>query len=123
MAKLRVLIADGSSFMRIMLSNALESLGLEVVATAKESLEAVDKYSALKPDVVLLDVAMADKDDFAAIRTIADDPLSTVILMIPEQLDISDLIIDAVKAGAKGFIRKPILPGELKARIESVLRR
>jgi two-component system chemotaxis response regulator CheY len=123
MAGLKVVIADGSAFMRIMLSNALESLGFEVVATAKNAQEAVDKYSELKPDIMFLDMEMADKDNFAAVRAIADDPSAAIILMIPERLDIPDLIVDAVKAGAKGFIRKPISPTELKARIEGALRR
>jgi len=64
MEALKVLIGDGSSFMRIMLTTALESLGLKVVATAKDSQEAVDKYLEFKPHIALLDLAIADVSDF-----------------------------------------------------------
>ncbi len=124
MEALKVLIGDGSLFMRIMLTTTLESLGLKVVATAKDSQEVVDKYLELKPHIVLLDLAIADVNDFATIRAIGhDNPSAAIILLIPEQLDIPDVIVDAVRAGAKGYMRKPISPEELKARIGSALSR
>ncbi len=124
MEALKVLIGDGSSFMRILLTTTLESLGLKVVATAKDSQEAADKYLELKPNIVLLDLAIADVNDFAVIRAIQkDNPSAAIILMIPEKLDIADVIVDAVRAGAKGYMKKPISPEELKARIGSALRR
>lgn len=119
-----VLIGDDSSFMRIMLTSALGSLGLNVVATAKNSQEAIDKYLELKPQIVLLDLAIADVNDFATIRAIErDNPSAAIILMIPEQMDVADVIVDAVRAGAGGYMRKPISPEELKMRIGSALRR
>ena len=124
MEVLKVLIGDGSLFMRIMLTSALESLGLKVVATAKDSQEAMDKYLELKPHIVLLDLVIADVSDFATIRAIGhDNPSAAIILMIPEHLNIPDVIVDAVRAGAKGYMSKPIKPEELKARIGSTLRR
>ncbi len=124
MEAMTILIGDGSLFMRIMLTTALESLGLKVVGTAKDSQEAVDKYLEFKPHIVLLDLAIADVNDFAALRAIGhDNPSAAIILMIPQQMDIPDVIVDAVRAGAKGYMRKPISPEELKARIGSALRR
>jgi len=124
MEALKVLIGDGSSFMRIMLTSALDSLGLKVVATAKDGQEVAEKYSEFKPNIVLLDLAIADVNDFAAMRAIGhDNPSAAIILMIPEKMDMADVIVDAVRAGAKGYMRKPISPSELKARIGSALRR
>ncbi len=124
MEALKILIGDGSSFMRILLTATLESLGFKVVATAKDSQEAADKYAEFKPNIVLLDLAIADVNDFAVIRAIQkDNPSAAIILMIPEKLDIADVIVDAVRAGAKGYMKKPISPEELKARIGSALRR
>jgi len=124
MEALKVLIGDGSSFIRILLTTTLESMGFKVVGTAKDSQEAADKYLEFKPNIMLLDLAIADVNDFAVIRAIQNDnPSAAIILMIPEKLDIADVIVDAVRAGAKGYMKKPISPEELKARIGSALRR
>ena len=124
MERRKVLIGDGSSFIRIMLGGVLETLGFEVVATAKDGQECVDRSMEFKPQIVLLDLAIADVDDFAAVRAIAqDNPSSAIILMIPEQQDIPEVIVDAVRAGVSGYIKKPLSPEDIKRRIEGTLRR
>lgn len=124
MERRKVLIADGSSFIRITLGSVLETLGFEVVATAKEGQECVDRCLEIKPQIVLLDLAIADVGNFAAVRAIVqDNPLSAIILMVPEQLDIPEVIVDAVRAGVSGYIKKPLSPEDIKRRIEGTLRR
>ena len=120
MARTRIIIADNSLFRRIMLSNVLERLEFEIAATAKGDQEAFDKYFELKPDIMLVDLVVAD--DFRVVRAILNqDPSAVVILMIPERLDEPDVIVDAVRAGVKGYIREPISPDELQALLVKTL--
>lgn len=124
MARTRIIIADNSLFMRITLSCVLGRLEFEIAATTKGGREALDKYFELKPDILLIDLVAAAPDDFAVVRAILNqDPSATVILMIPERLDEPDVIVDAVRAGVKGYIREPISPDELKAQLGKTLRK
>ena len=124
MARTRIIIVDNSLFMRIMLSHVLERLEFEIAATAKDGREALDKYFELKPDIMLIDLVVADLDDFAVVRAILNqDPSAIINLMIPERLDEPGVIVDAVRAGVKGHIREPISPDELEALLGKPLRK
>lgn len=124
MARTRIIIADNSLFMRIMLKNVLETFGFEVVATAKDAREMVDKFAETKPDIALIDLALEGMGRVDLIHTITEHyPSAAVVLMIPERLDELDVIVDAVRAGVKGYIREPISPDELEALLGETLRK
>lgn len=123
-AGMRVLIADSSTFIVIMLTTVLEKLGFEVVGTAKDGKEAIDKYMKLKPDVMLVDAELKDLEGIEATRIIESENSSAiVILMVAESSDTPDLIVKAVKAGIKGYLRKPLSAEEVEARIGGVLKK
>ncbi|MGB2843097.1 MAG: response regulator [Halobacteriota archaeon] len=123
-AGMRVLIADSSPFIVIMLTTVLEKLGFEVVGTAKDGKEAIDKYMKLKPDVMLVDAELKDIEGIEATRIIETENSSAiVILMVAESSDTPDLIVKAVKAGIKGYLRKPFSAEEIEARIGGVLKK
>lgn len=123
-AGMRVLIADSSPFIVIMLTTVLEKLGFEVVGTAKDGKEAIDKYMKLKPDVMLVDAELKDLEGIEATRIIeTENSSSIVILMVAESSDTPDLIVKAVKAGIKGYLRKPFSAEEVEARIGGVLKK
>lgn len=120
----KVLIADESTFMRIMLTTVLERLDFEVVGNTKNGKEAVDKYMELKPDIVFVDPALEGMDGIEVTRTIVkENPSAAVIMLIAESMDVPDIIVEAVRAGASGYVRKPISTGEIEAGIESALKR
>ena len=73
MKKIKVLLADSSTFTRIILSNALETLGFEVVAVAKDGREALDKYTQFSPDIALIDLLLEGVDGIAVIRLFNGD--------------------------------------------------
>ena len=123
MAKTRIMIVDNSLFMRIMISNVLQRLEFETAATAKDGREALDKYFELKPDIILMDLVVAELDDFAIVRAILNqDSSAMIILMIPECLDEPDVIVDAVRAGVNGYIKEPVSPDKLEALLGKTLR-
>lgn len=124
MKREKMLIADGSTFMRIMLTTALKKLGFNVLGTAKDGNEAVDKYKELKPDVALVDIALDGIDGIEVTRRIVEvDPSAVVIMLIAEAPDIPDIIVEAVRAGAKGYMQKPVSEVEIERRISGALRR
>jgi two-component system chemotaxis response regulator CheY len=124
MKREKVLVAERSTFMRIMVTTALEKLGFEVLGTAKDGEDAVAKYMELKPDIALVDIGLEGIDGIEVTRRIVqDDPAAVVIMLIIESTDIPDIIVEAVRAGAKGYIKKPLSEAEIEKRISGALGR
>jgi DNA-binding NarL/FixJ family response regulator len=109
MAKLRVLIADDQPLMRAGFRAVLEATGeIEVVAEAGDGLEAVRAARAARPDVVLMDIRMPNLDGIEAIKQL---PGHRVLVLTTFGLD--DYIVEALRAGASGFITKDVPVEEL----------
>ena len=83
--------------------------------------EGLDKFRAVKPDLVLLDVMMPVMDGWAVCRAIRADS-QTPIIMLTAKGETSDKV-SGLKAGADDYITKPFEMREVLARIEAVLRR
>ena len=123
MEKTKILLADSSTFTRILLGNALETLGFEVVAIAKDGREALDKYAQHSPDIALIDLKLEGIDGIDVIRALTtDNPSAAVALLMPENMDDPDVIVEAVRAGAKAYIKKPTSGEEVKNRLTKMLR-
>ena len=123
MEKNKILLADGSTFTRIILANALEMLGFEVVATAKDGREALDKFAQVKPDIALIDLALERLDGIDVVRALTkQNPSAAIALLIPEDIDDPEVIVEAVRAGAKSYIKKPTSGEEVKRRLTSLLK-
>jgi len=124
MEKAKILLADSSTFTRIILANALETLGFEVVAVAKDGKEAMDKFAQLSPDLALIDLALGGIDGIDVIRALTtQDPSAAVALLIPDGMDDPDVIVEAIRAGAKAYIKKPTSGEEISKRLGNLLRR
>ena len=124
MEKTKILLADSSTFTRILLANALETLGFEVVAVAKDGREALDKFTQHNPDIALIDLKLEEIDGIDVVRTLTtDNPSAAVALLMPENMDDPDIIVEAVRAGAKSYIKKPTSSEEVKRRLANLLRR
>ena len=124
MEKVKVLLADSSTFTRILLTNTLETLGFEVVAIAKDGREALDKFTQHSPDIALIDLALEGMDGVSVIGALTtSDPSAVLALLIPEDMDDPDVIVEAVRAGAKAYIKKPTSGEEIKRRLAKLLTR
>lgn len=124
MEKIKILLADSSTFTRILLANALETLGFEVVAIAKDGREALDKYAQHSPDIALIDLKLDGIGGIDVVRALTkDNPSAVVALLMPENMDDPDVIVEAVRAGAKSYIKKPTSGEEMKERLNKLLRR
>jgi DNA-binding NarL/FixJ family response regulator len=114
--KLRVVIADDQPMMRAGFKAVLEATGdIEVVAEAANGEEAVNASAALAPDVVLMDIRMPGMDGIEATRRL---PRQRVLILTTFGLD--QYIIEALRAGASGFLLKDAPTHEVVAAVRAV---
>lgn len=117
---LRVLIVDDDDLMRAGLRAVLSSdEAVEVVGEAADGNAAVELTSALRPDVVLMDVRMPGMDGITATREIVAAEPATRILILTTFSD-DDYVFGALTAGASGFVLKRTQPEQLIAAIHTV---
>ena len=108
----KILIVDDSRTSRKMLRNILESNGHEIIDEAVNGQEGVQKFQALKPDVVTLDITMPVVDGVEALKMIkARDPESKVVMVTAAGQ--KNKMIECIKAGANEFLTKPFEQQEI----------
>ena len=103
---IRILIADDHPIVREGLTAVLETQpDFAIVGAAASGTQAVERAAALRPDVILLDLALPELDGVAALRQIrAADPAAHVIIFTA--FDTDERILAAVQAGAQGYLLK-----------------
>ncbi len=102
---MRVLLVDDHPLFLDGLKSLLTVRGMEVVATARNGLEALDRARDSKPDVILMDITMPHLDGFAATRLIKAEMPQVKILILTMSENDEDLFT-AIKAGASGYLLK-----------------
>lgn len=119
MAKTRVLIVDDSAFMRKVISDMIEQdPALEVIGTARDGLDALEKINRLRPDVVTLDVEMPRKDGLETLKEIMRSQPVPVVMLSSMTQSGAKATIDALALGAVDFVAKP--SGPISLDIEQV---
>jgi DNA-binding NarL/FixJ family response regulator len=103
-----VVIADDQELIRAGFKALLEGRGIKVVAQASDGLEAVDVVNHTRPDVVLMDIRMPRLDGVEATRRL---PNHKILIVTTYELD--EYIVEALRAGAAGFILKDTPPDQL----------
>lgn len=117
----KILIADDHALVRMGLAAILETdPGLHVVGDAEDGREAVSKASALKPDVILMDVVMPEMDGAAATAEIIAARPQTKVIILTSFVE-ADGIARALEAGAHGALLKTIDHHELVDAIRRVV--
>lgn len=115
-----VLVCDDAIFMRTMISDILSQAGFEVVGEAESGVQAVEKYRALKPDLVTMDIVMPDMGGIEAVREICKSHPDAKILMC-SAMGQQALVVEAIQAGAKDFVVKPFQPSRVLEAVQRVL--
>lgn len=110
------IVADDHSLFREGVCQTLAEAGIEVIGTAGDGVEAVDLARRLHPDIVVMDLHMAEGDGVTATRALASD---TNILVLTVSDDDDDLFA-ALEAGARGYLLKDAEPAALIRAVESV---
>ncbi|WP_225822681.1 response regulator [Streptomyces naphthomycinicus] len=112
---IRVLLADDQALLRSAFRVLVDSEpDMEVVGEASDGAEAVRLAQEHGPDVVLMDIRMPGTDGLAATRLISADPsLAGVRVVILTTFEVDDYVVQALRAGASGFLGKGSEPEEL----------
>ena len=117
----RLLVVDDHYLSRAGIHKMLASEpDLEVVAEASDGTEALALCRKLAPDVVLMDVRMPEMDGVAATRAIKSEYPSICVIMVTMYVD-PDYLLDALKAGAAGYVLKDATRPELIAAIRMAI--
>lgn len=120
---IRVAVVDDEPLVRSGLQLILSSADdIDVVAEAATGAEAVAGWADWQADVVLMDIRTPGLDGISATRQIAADPDAPQILVLTA-FDTDDYILDALAAGATGFLLKDTPPAELTAAVRSADRK
>ncbi len=115
-----VLLVDDHSLIRMGFRLVLDAeTDIEVVGEAADGTAAVSMCSALRPDVVLMDVRMPGHDGIEATRDIVAAGLPCKVLILTT-FDLDDYVYDGLRAGASGFLLKDTQPASLVAAIRTV---
>ncbi len=118
---IRVVIADDQAISRHGLRMILESEpGIEVVGEAIDGLDAVGQVGRRTPDVVLMDIRMPRMDGLEATRRLREVPDVEVIIITTFDLD--EYVLEALRAGAVGFLVKDSPPERIIDAVRSVAR-
>ena len=120
--RIRVMVVDDHSIMRVGLKQVLEQSGeFEVVGQAADGEEAVRVAAEVSPDVVVMDVIMPKKDGVEACREIMESAPDTRVVMLTASTE-ENAVVDAVAAGATGYLSKETDREQLLAAVRGVFR-
>ena len=101
-----ILIVDDAAFMRMMIKDILTKNGYKVVGEAGNGVEAVEKYSQLKPNLVMMDITMPEMNGIDALKKIRENDGNANVIMC-SAMGQQAMVIESIQAGAKDFIVKP----------------
>ena len=124
MKKLRVLIVDDSSVMRKIVERSLRQAGLDLaeVLEANNGAEALAEVQKGSLDLVLSDINMPVMDGLEFLRSLAGVESAKGLPVVMITTEGSEArVVEALSVGAKGYIRKPFTPEQVKERVAPLL--
>jgi DNA-binding NarL/FixJ family response regulator len=117
---IRVLLVDDHTVVREGIRHVLSGTGeFEVVGEASEGTEAIALTAELQPDVVVLDITLPGKSGLRLVESLRKASSGTRILMLSVH-DQTEYVVQSVRAGAHGYLRKDTTPNELRQAIRAV---
>jgi two-component system chemotaxis response regulator CheY len=116
---MKVLVVDDSLIMRRNIGGMLERMGHEVIAEAKNGNEAILCNGKFKPDYITMDITMPDMDGIEAVKEIRKSDAEAKIIMVTSHGQ-EEMVIKAIKAGASGYVLKPVNPEKLSKAIHKI---
>ncbi|MEU5581222.1 response regulator transcription factor [Streptomyces huasconensis] len=119
---IRVLLADDQTLVRAAFAMLVDSApDMEVVGQAGTGRSAVELARSARADLVVMDIRMPDLDGIEATRLLAaDEDLAGVKVLMLTTYDTDEHVVDALRAGASGFLVKDTRPAELLDAIRTV---
>jgi len=120
MTSLNVMVVDDSGLTAKKVSKMLEDLGHHVVKVCKTGREAIDGYRQANPDLVTMDITMPDMNGIEATEKIKAQFQDAIIIMVTSHGQ-KQMVMDAIAAGAMGYVLKPVKKDKLQESIDRVV--
>lgn len=120
MKRKKVLIVEDEERMRILIGDYLKSEGFEVIEAA-DGAEGIEKFSAQKPDIVVLDIMLPEIDGWTVCRKIREESDAPIVMLTARSEESDELF--GFELGADEYITKPFSPKILVARIKALMSR
>ena len=116
----KILCVDDAAFMRKVVKDALSKNGYTDLYEAVDGADAVDKFTEISPDLVIMDITMPNMDGLEALKAIrAKDGSASVVMC--SAMGQESMVMDAVRSGAKDFIVKPFKPDRVLKTVNTIL--
>lgn len=116
----KILCVDDAAFMRKVVKDALSKNGYTDLYEAVDGADAVDKYSQINPDLVIMDITMPNMDGLEALKAIRGFDANANVVMC-SAMGQETMVIDAIRSGAKDFIVKPFKPERVLKTVTSIV--
>jgi two-component system chemotaxis response regulator CheY len=116
---MKILIVDDAPFIVESFTEIFQDQGWNVVGSAVNGKEAIEKFKITKPDIVIMDILMPELDGLTAIRKIIELDKDAKIVVV-SALAKRDLDKESIEAGAKFFVKKPFDIDDLIEKIRKV---
>lgn len=114
----KILIGDDSILARKQLKDVLASMGCQNFIDAADGQESIDKYKSEHPDLVFLDIVMPVKDGIVAVKEIYEFDNDAKIIIV-SSVGTQTQLKQAIEAGAKDFVQKPLNTEQIRHIIDS----
>ena len=116
---LNVLVVDDSLIIRKNIKKYIAALGHNIVGEAKSGAQAVEMCRELYPDFITMDITMPDMDGIEAVKRIKEFNQTVNIIMVTSHGQ-EEMVVSSLKAGAKGYILKPVNEEKLAKSIKNI---
>lgn len=116
----KILVVDDAAFMRMMIKDTLKKNGYENLIEAADGELAVQAYKAEKPDLVIMDITMPNKNGLEALKEIKDfDPSAKIVMC--SAMGQESMVVEAIRSGAKDFIVKPFKADRVLKTVQGII--
>lgn len=115
----RIIVVDDHPLVREGIRQALSVPGFEVVAEAGSAEDCISLARKLEPHVIVMDISLPGMTGIEAAEVLRHDLPATRVLMLSVH-DHPEYVLESVRAGANGYLRKDTLPTELRAAVRAI---
>jgi DNA-binding response OmpR family regulator len=122
MDKINVLLVEDELTLSMIIKETLEEKEEFMVHTAKDGQEGLQKYHAIRPDVIVSDVMMPRMDGFDLISRIRETDTQTPVLFLTARSSVED-VVEGFTLGGNDYLKKPFGMNELIIRIKALINR
>ena len=116
----KILLVDDAAFMRKMIMDTLSKNGYTELFEAVDGADAVEKFSEIGPDLVIMDITMPNMDGLEALKAMRAKNSSANIVMC-SAMGQEAMVIEAIQSGAKDFIVKPFKSDRIMKTVTSIV--